>query len=404
MDISSEQIKTFVGYAVADKENDSRTLKVYCPELQPFLKGELTGVQIDTPVSTSDGNVTYNGSVKSINYVTCEYRSQQSDRLTPPDVRRGEKIIVTMYGDSNTSFYWDTAGVDTGTRRTERVIIGANDTLKYNEALTEANAYCLIFDTRNRKVIRLATCKSDGEQYSYYLSLEPDNNRMVMSDDNDNTIWINTANSQVMMSNHSGSLLNLENENIVMSCKGNITIDAKGGDITMHSGNDTYINVGANFSQFTKGSYSSMVLGSISFMTADTYACNALSSITFNTLDDYNLLAAKSVSLLGGVDVSVLGVGESKIVGGANLSLSSTGTASFGGGVLTSIASPGIVEMEAGAAMTAKAGATMSLSSAAALSLSAGAGLSLSFVGAGVCSSVGGALTMKVANLNIIQG
>lgn len=236
--IASNQNVQYIGIAITDKAENSRELMVYCPELLPFIQGSLTGANQTNEINTTSGSKSYKSQVTTTNAIKCIYRGGDANRLTPPDVRKGEQVVVWSYGDTN-QFYWRDAGVDGNTRRTETYRIGVGDTLANNATLDDTNCHFIEIDSRRHNHIKLKTADSNGEAYCYTLTLSPETNKIMLGDNDGNSIVIDSTVPSITMCNKKGSILDLNDENIILACKKNITIESKAGQITMHSAKET---------------------------------------------------------------------------------------------------------------------------------------------------------------------
>ena len=88
-------VKEYAGYAICDKEENSRELKVFCPDLLPFHTGKLLPTDATVRVvNSSNTSSTYSNDVCESNYITCTYRDDSSNHTAfPPDVRAGERVL-----------------------------------------------------------------------------------------------------------------------------------------------------------------------------------------------------------------------------------------------------------------------------------------------------------------------
>ena len=387
MDVARTNIRTYVGIAAADKANESRELYVYCPELLPFMQGDLKATDIDATISTKDGGSDYSGQIKTSNVLLCQYRCTSGNRLTPPDVRRGEQVIVTCYSDTN-MFYWDTAGVDTGTRRTETYRIGVGDTLENTSVLNDVNSYYLELDTRRHQHIKLTTAKSNEEKYQYTIILSPERNELAITDDINNTFIIKSENKQVMMTNTNSSFINLEGDNITISCKGNIIMDAKEGAFNLHSKADMTFQTDANFIHEIAETASTTSGKAMKYETGDTYTCTSAVDMTVHSDATYSLSSSADMSLSTDANYSASSQGNMTLSTQGNMSISSQGTMDVMG--------------QGNATFGSSASTTVSAGSG--VSIAAGGGLSMSFTGSGTCKCAGGSMTMQMAQLNIVKG
>jgi hypothetical protein len=114
--------------------------------------------------------------------------------------------------------------------------------------LDDDNTYFLELDSRIHKRVRISTSTADGEQFRYLLELSPENNQAMLSDSIGNMIGLQSDIPRVFMKNSTNSLLDLNMENIIMACKGNITLKTDEGDITFASGKDINLVATSNYS------------------------------------------------------------------------------------------------------------------------------------------------------------
>lgn len=274
-----ENMREYHGYAAADKEQDSRELYVYSEELLPFLRGEIKAVEVDNDVKTSSGTDSYSGQVKTTNVLKCVYRDDTSNRAFPPDVRKGEQVIIFNQGDTDT-WYWKSEGRNDNSRRLETVRYHANATLDNAAELNDDNTYFLELDTRRHKRVRISTSNADGEEHRYLFQLDAENSQVFLGDDYGNQFWIDSNHPRLCMKNHDNSLIDLNMKNIIIACEDDITIMAKNGkctiyskdkmsqmtesthtlfskdDMTIQTGKNMLLQSGANMTQIAGGSWS----------------------------------------------------------------------------------------------------------------------------------------------------
>ena len=227
--------REYHGYAAADKANDERTLWVYSEELLPFLQGDISAKEYENQIETSGNKESYSGTLKTANAIQCIYRDTTANTSFPPSVRRGEQVLIYNLGDSNV-WYWKSEGRNDNLRRTDTVRYGVSGTLKNTPELDDDNSYFIECDTREKKRIRISTSKVDGEKFRYLLELNADNSQVSLTDDDGNMFIIQSEIPRVCMKNKSESLLDLNIENIIMACKGDMTLKTENGDITLQSG------------------------------------------------------------------------------------------------------------------------------------------------------------------------
>lgn len=253
---SSRNLTTsMVGTAAADLDHGSRELYVYCSQLTPFQDGTLEALETTNDINTTDGEHSYQGSLKTTNFIKCFWKGDGNNPY-PPAVRKGEQVTIYNIGDTDV-WYWTTEGRDEDQRRCDTKRISVSGSRENIKVLTDDNTYFIEIDTLRSKRIRISTSKADGESYRYQFAIDVDNSMVVITDDDDNSISLESKVPRITLRNKKNSVLTLNDESITLACKkdivikseqGNILVQAKGnygcvadGKITMHSkGNGRY--------------------------------------------------------------------------------------------------------------------------------------------------------------------
>ena len=210
-----DNIHFYLGKVAADKENDSRFIKVILPEVQPNNRNvHATEQSVDVGTDSNNGKQT--GNITISNFITAEYFGQTNSGF-PPDVRENEQVLVIQYGDTN-KYYWRSMGLDDNLRRTERTRLQVGATLDNNASLDDSNVYALELNTRTDQAIRLWTTTANGEQHAYNFSIDAKNSRVFLGDDYGNSVTIDSNKPRITIVNQAKSLIDLNNEDITIYC------------------------------------------------------------------------------------------------------------------------------------------------------------------------------------------
>lgn len=224
-DFTKEEVgshfQLFIGIAIKDKDKYSTKLKIHLTEMTPFISGDLEEKDILHEVSSKSTN--QSATVEISNIFECEYFSMFSNRLYPPDVKKGEQVFVIKYADSD-DYYWFSPGRDDYLRRTERLAFGVSNLQKAKTTLSEDDVYFIEFDTDTNKHIVLKTSKSDNEPFQYILKMDAKNSRLHICDDDQNQILIDSNVPRVLMANKDGSFLDLSQKNATIFAPDDCTI------------------------------------------------------------------------------------------------------------------------------------------------------------------------------------
>src|SRR5574343_1344956 len=132
-----------IGIVAEPKALNSHTVLVNPIEVTPFYSGEVRS----NPIDISDKGVDKDGKAYAIevgsdNTILATWLCLGSEnRETPPDVRRGERVLLYRYSQNDT-FYWTSMGLDKGLRRLETVIHRfSGHTDEESTVLTDDNSY-----------------------------------------------------------------------------------------------------------------------------------------------------------------------------------------------------------------------------------------------------------------------
>lgn len=209
-------IEMFFGLVAEDKPLTSRLIKVFVKEMSPHATGKLADNTSSESFSVAgaDGKP-ISGNVKTTSCVTAEYMDLIPNRSFPPDVVKGEQVILFQYANSDI-YYWISAGRDDKLRRGEILRFGASDDMAVVKDLTDANTYYIELDTKVSKRIRLSTCKSNGEAFKYELIFDAKNNKLTLGDDKKNQIEMFSDIPRIVLHNTSGTTVDMNDKNLLL--------------------------------------------------------------------------------------------------------------------------------------------------------------------------------------------
>ena len=225
--MSGNNYRIYNGIVAEDRALKSKHIKVYLRELNPFITGNISDNTKQERFTTDDVNGNkISGSVNTSNVIIADYFGFHTNRYHPPDVVKGEQVLVLQYADED-KYYWLSMGRDDNLRTTELVRVSvANDRKSGKKDLTEKNTYFVELDTKVMKRIRIITTKSDGEKFAYGFVIDAKNGFVQISDDDGNLISLESEARRIKLMNKDKSILNLDAENIFVLAPGNITIRA----------------------------------------------------------------------------------------------------------------------------------------------------------------------------------
>jgi hypothetical protein len=161
-----------------------------------------------------------------------------SNRITSPDVRRGEKVDIFKFGDAD-KYYWNTRGMNSKLRKLETVVWGFSATTDESEDLTADNFYYIEVST-HQKHIHLHTTTANGEPYAYDIQLNTDKGYFSIQDDIGNSVTMDSEAHELLMQNVDGSFIDIKAENVTGHAVQDMNFTA-GGNISFKAGGNTSI-------------------------------------------------------------------------------------------------------------------------------------------------------------------
>ena len=225
------------GVAAQNIDIDDVWLEVFCPEFTGFADGEITSNSVDlTTQGVDDRGHHYTAKITTAVTVRCKWKPQGTNRVTAPNIRRGERVEVWQYADADT-YYWSVTGEDDDLRKLETVTHAFSNTKDESQKeLSKENTYSYTVSTHQKKV-ELHTSKSDGEPFTHTLQLDTKNGLFTYKDDVGNVIQVNSKNNQIYIENASGSTYVMDGGNIQVTAPSSMTFNSP--DVTVNADNFT---------------------------------------------------------------------------------------------------------------------------------------------------------------------
>lgn len=281
-----------IGIAAENKPLTSTQLNIVAHELIPSIDGQV-GVNPETVVTsgTKPDGTEYQTSVQSDVVITAIWLPYGSNRVTPPDIRRGERVMVYRLADTD-QYYWRDLGLDSDKRRLETVIHAWNANPGITDSSFDAsNAYYFEVSTHN-KTITLGTSKANGEPFTYTFQLDSGSGVVSLSDDIGNFVSLDSNEQRITLMNSAQSFFDMHGKNLSISVLGDIDIKA-GKSIKLTSGTTFDTVVGTDLTETAGASHTTTVTGPMTV--------NANSTFTQTTAGMHTLTAASLTQTVQGI-------------------------------------------------------------------------------------------------------
>lgn len=199
-----------IGIVAQNKELDSDYIEALPMEDSMLLTGEVTDHVYEYTSSGVDANMKpYQTVVKTAATIKCKWLAiGQANRMTAPDVRRGEKVQIYRVANSD-NFYWDTMMNNSNTRRLETVVHAYSGTKEEDAQLNEENCYVSEVSTHKKLVRLIHTSQANQEHFIYDIYVDTGNDHIMLKDNVGNFITLNSAKHQIHLRNQDNSEVEL---------------------------------------------------------------------------------------------------------------------------------------------------------------------------------------------------
>ena len=216
-----------LGRVANNKELNTDVISVVPIESVPFMDGELVSMPFEQETQGTDAQGgSYNLKVTTDTAVQAKWlASSNSNRRTAPDVRRGERVLLWTYADTN-EYWWTDMNLDSNLRKLETVVfqISATQDEATDSQLPE-NCYYIELSS-HKKLITLQTSKANGEFATYACQFNLGEGRVVLTDELGNSFMLNSKETALELENAEGTYLYLDRKKIVGYAKDAIQLTA----------------------------------------------------------------------------------------------------------------------------------------------------------------------------------
>lgn len=230
-----------IAQAAMNLDTEDPMLEVIPLEDLGYVDGEINTEKqkIEAQGNDHNGNA-FSVSIETSNTILAKWLPIGTNRLTPPHIRRGTRVLLWQYGDVD-EYYWTPLGWDDHLKKLETIVYAVSNTKdEADTKLTTDNTYSWEVSTHKR-MITLMTSKSNGEKYKYTIQVNAAGSHLTVTDDADNYIQIDSEESQVILHNNKGSMLEVLGSDINGECSGSFNV--KCSSYNVEAGN---MNVKAN--------------------------------------------------------------------------------------------------------------------------------------------------------------
>lgn len=224
-DISKFKLVSW-GRVAENKEMSTDIVEVYLLESTSFLEGEVkSNPTVTETKGTHSSGQAYESSVTSDNTIPARWLPWGTNRKSAPDVRRGERVLIFQYEDTD-QYWWITTGLDDNLRKKETVIYtwsaheDESDTL-----ITTDNSYSFEVSAHS-KHLTLTTTNKLGEPFRYVFQINTGDGVVTLTDDAGNYFELDSSATKITLENKDGTIFTLDKEKIIGICRDSMSFTA----------------------------------------------------------------------------------------------------------------------------------------------------------------------------------
>lgn len=205
-----------LGLVANNKLMSEKTIQVTPIESLTMLDGELGSIPTEVETQGTDATgQSYNTKVKTDTAIEATWLPLGTNRLTAPDVRRGERVLIWQFGDTD-QYYWTSLGFDDHLRKLETVVYSISGTTdEAVDGTAPGNCYSIEMST-HAKNISIKTSKLNGEHCIYGIQIDTQNGKIQIVDDLDNEIVFDSKETEIRAKNADGTFVTLNKKVIDM--------------------------------------------------------------------------------------------------------------------------------------------------------------------------------------------
>lgn len=216
-----------VSYVAENKLRTSNEVEISLVESLPFVNGELasdlTQETVDAVNSRGDA---LSFSVFTANTIRAKWLGDGTNRVTAPDVRRGEKVTVFQFGTTDQYFWqaFNEPGVP-NPRKLETVVTAYSNTKDETDNEPNPDNSWIHEVNTHEKTVTFKTNKADGEPFAYTTQIDAKTGNVVVADDIGNYIQMNSKDQIIELETASGARFELNKADMTLTCE-NYTLNA----------------------------------------------------------------------------------------------------------------------------------------------------------------------------------
>lgn len=221
----SKFVQHSIGIVAVNKPLKTDVVEVTPVEYLTMIDGEINDHFEEINLKSKNFDDTnYETGTKQSTTLKCRWLPNSSNRVTSPDVRRGEQVMIWRFGDSD-KFYWSSLEYEKKLRKLETIVFGISATKDEDDIGTPDSMYYLEVSS-HRKLIHFHTSKANDEPFGYDLQLNTEKGYLLLTDDVGNLVNIDSEKTYIEITNADKATVQLDKKNILIDAPDYVDIKA----------------------------------------------------------------------------------------------------------------------------------------------------------------------------------
>lgn len=215
------------GKVAANKVLGSFDIEVWAYEINPMADGEVTDdiQEIEAKGVDSDGKAFSTRVDTTVSISATWLPFGQDNRITAPDVRRGEEVMIWQFANNSKKFYWTSAERGIALRRLETYIFAISGSPKEDEEPNATNTYFMEMSSHKGN-ITFHTSTANGEPFEWDFQINAGGGNSTWRSSAGESISMDSKESIIEIINAMGSVFVADKKKIKIYAEEEIDIQS----------------------------------------------------------------------------------------------------------------------------------------------------------------------------------
>jgi hypothetical protein len=230
----------FYSYGIVAQPKNRKDMVVYVTPIEQtsYMDGELQAKKTQTSAKGVDASGSpYVAKADTSAAIQATWLPLGgSNRITAPDVQRGEEVVLVTLANSSEK-YWVTTTLWQKLRRLETVIWAFSGSSAHDLVPSSDNSYYVEVSTHDNHIV-LSTSDRHGEKCRYFIEIDPGNGEFRIFDNVGNSILLNSLQPRIRFENRSGTIMDMMQTNVTWTVPGTYAVKCTSYQINADAGAD----------------------------------------------------------------------------------------------------------------------------------------------------------------------